>query len=115
MLLTRRELLGRGGRVALGLTSGLVATTIGCSKNETKCVDPEFLSTPEQSLRTSQGYVDRSPHGEEKNCGGCQFFSRVGDEGCGRCQILSGPVSAAGVCSAWSRNASHAANGTGTT
>ena len=101
MELTRRELLERGQRGALFLAGALLTAAVGCSKNEPTCVDPDLLSTPERALRKSQAYVDDSPHGVEKNCSGCQFFSREGGAGCGQCQILGGPVHAGGHCSAW--------------
>ncbi len=103
--LTRRELLRRGRSGILGLAGGLVVLPIACSKDERICVDPDFLSTPERALRTSQGYADRSPHGHEKSCSGCQFFTQEGEVGCGRCQILGGPVSSGGHCNAWARAA----------
>lgn len=99
MYLTRRELFEVGADSVLGLSVGLVSLAVGCSMNESACVDPEFLSTPERSMRKFQSYVNRSPHGTEENCGGCQFFT--GEGACGRCQILAGPVDAGGHCDAW--------------
>jgi hypothetical protein len=83
-----------------------IATT-GCSPSGPVCYDPELLSTPEIALRTSQGFMDVSPHNgkdgaEVKRCIGCQFFRAEGEEDCGHCQILNGPVSANGHCNAWS-------------
>gem|GEM_PF-1014416 len=109
---TRRELLEQGQRGALCLAGGLLMAAFGCSKSEPSCVDPDLLSTPERALRKSQGYVDHSPHGREKNCAGCEFFRQEGEAGCGRCQILGGPVSAGGHCSAWSPKKAKSAAGT---
>jgi hypothetical protein len=90
---------------------GLVAATMACSANETTCVDLELLSTPARGLRKSQGYVDPSPHGPTRNCQGCHFFAVEGAAGCGRCEILGGPVSERGHCSAWSKRTNTASTG----
>ena len=106
---TRRQLLGSSVRI-LGLgfvlcpvAGSLLAGVSGCSDDAIECVDPELLSTPERALRVTQNYVNRSPHGEAKQCGACQFFRPKTAAGCGECQILAGPVSRTGHCDAWSQ------------
>jgi hypothetical protein len=100
--LDRRSLLRRLAGIGVWLWAGApFLLALGCSHQEPACHDPEMLSTPERSARAARGYVDRSPEGEARSCGGCAFFERGGAEGCGRCALLAGPVSAAGVCDAW--------------
>ena len=107
MILTRRRFLEAGRDGSLALLGGLLLTEVACSDSGPECVDPELLSTPERALRDANAYVSvsasRSPNGEEKQCGGCAFFSSEGEPTCGRCEILGGPVSAAGHCDAWSK------------
>lgn len=101
--------LDRRAFVALGLgfaplvLTALPGALVGCGREGPRCYDPELLSTPERALRATRGYADRSPRGDAESCRGCQFF-RVEADGageCGRCEILGGPVSAAGRCDAW--------------
>ena len=53
-------------------------------------------------MRAAVGYTDVSPYGAEKQCSGCSFFERRGDDRCGHCTILSGAVDSAGHCQSWS-------------
>jgi len=109
MNLTRRAFLGQFRHSLYVLGGGLATVALACSKADQSCVDPDLLSTPERGLRKSQGYVDRSPHGDAKSCRGCQFFTAETLADCGSCQILGGPVHASGHCSAWSRKLAPAA------
>ena len=104
--LDRRAFLAQAMHLGSIVLAGLLPFQVGCSRSETTCYDPELFSTPERSLRDSKGYVDRSPHGDTKQCSGCQFF-RTGDpDSCGSCQILGGPVHARGHCDAWAARTS---------
>ena len=101
MTWTRRRLLTRALAWApIGLSG--VWAGLGCAPSSTLCYDPDLLSTPERALRTARGYAERSPHGDAKQCRGCEFFRPARAEDCGRCQILGGPVSASGHCDSWS-------------
>ena len=101
--ISRRDAMCRFARVGLSIGGGVLLGVTGCSDASGGCVDAELLSTPERSLRKTQRYVDRSPHGAEQQCVGCQFFSAVDSPACGTCRILGGPVSAMGHCDAWAR------------
>jgi hypothetical protein len=102
MTFTRREVLITGAGLALCSGAALVGLT-GCGESD-PCVDADALTTGQASLRASFHYAARSPHGEAKQCAGCQFFSaQAGDaNGCGTCQILQGPVNGRGHCDSWS-------------
>lgn len=93
-----RRLAGLGAVAWVGVPG---PSPLGCSGSEPTCYDPELLSTAEQSARRLRGYVDRSPQGESKRCGGCAFFESGEPADCGHCKILAGPVSAMGLCGAW--------------
>jgi hypothetical protein len=103
-----RRLAGLGAIAWVGVPG---PSPLGCSGSEPTCYDPELLSTAEQSARKLRGYVDRSPQGESRRCGGCAFFEpgkfepggfEPGERAdCGHCKILAGPVSATGLCGAW--------------
>jgi hypothetical protein len=109
--ISRRDAMCRFALAGLSLGGGVLLGVTGCSDASGGCVDAELLSTPERSLRKTQRYVDRSPHGAEQQCGGCQFFSATDQttdqttvtSACGTCRILGGPVSATGHCAAWAR------------
>ncbi|MAG29720.1 MAG: hypothetical protein CL908_02360 [Deltaproteobacteria bacterium] len=109
MKLTRRTLLIRAAGLMPMATYGLAWVSTGCSPSGSHCYDPELLSTPEQALRTSLGYVDVSPHdgsgssGKLKECGDCHFF-RVDQQSrnCGHCEIVNGSVAFGGYCDSWS-------------
>ena len=103
--LTRREslvLVAKSAGVALVAALPSLGL-LGCEDAGSRCVDEGLLSTSELSLRTAQAYVDRSPHGSDKACGGCQFYRGVESADCGDCQILGAPVSRAGYCNSWSK------------
>lgn len=101
---TRREVLVGGA--GLALAGAALLGSAGCSDAD-PCVDVDALTTGQTSLRASFHYAARSPHGEVKQCSGCQFFAaQVGDaNGCGTCQILQGPVNGRGHCDSWSARA----------
>ena len=54
------------------------------------------------SLRKQLGYLETAPDGELRQCASCVFFHSAGDEVCGRCEILNGPVNTGGLCGSWS-------------
>jgi hypothetical protein len=100
--LDRRSLLGRLLGLGVVFSTGGAWLALGCSRAELACYDPELLSTAERSARRLRSYVDVASGGDAKRCGGCDFFEPGDSAGCGRCSILAGPVSATGVCDAWS-------------
>lgn len=99
--LTRRQALRQAAErtAALALAAALPALTTDC-RNAPRCSDPELWSPSEASLRETLHFTERSPHGAERACAGCQFFTG-GDgaaDACGQCQILQGPVASSGHC-----------------
>lgn len=103
---SRRDLLRR----MLGAAGGglLLSWMMGCGRDGSgdapaglSCTDSSGLTTSQRNLRESLGYVDASPHGKEKSCSRCQFFSSAGDDACGNCVVVAGPISPMGYCSAW--------------
>ena len=94
MKIQRRQLLR--GAALLSLTG--LAPFAGCGSRNSMCADPELLSTAEHSLRKQLGYLETAPDGELRQCASCVFFHSAGDEVCGRCEILNGPVNTGGLC-----------------
>ncbi|NND68814.1 MAG: hypothetical protein HKN19_14590 [Halioglobus sp.] len=88
--LTRRKLLC--GTAALGLLQG-------CGGKHIACYDPEMLGAGERQMRKTLQYVNVSTN-EAQTCAGCQFY-QPGDENCGECELLDGPVASAGYCTSW--------------
>ena len=101
---TRRKLLAEGAKLALVVPS--LAIGLGCGGADS-CVDPDRISTAQVSLRASFHFTERSPHGPEKECAGCAFFSALAGDplGCGSCRILQGPANPRGHCDSWSPRA----------
>ena len=101
---TRRRLLAEATKLALVLLP--LGWGLGCRAGDS-CVDPDLLSTGQASLRSSFHFTERSPHGPEKECAGCNFFAAGSGGGvaCGSCQIFQGPVQARGYCDSWSPRA----------
>lgn len=89
-MISRRGLLV--GAAVLGSARRVVAA-------EKVCADPAKLDDGQKSLRASMNYVERSPD-PSKSCKDCAFFQAAGD-GCGACQIFSGPANANGHCDSW--------------
>ena len=105
-LWTRRRLLVTSPVLLLATGLGGSMPVTGCSGADDACVDPDALSSGERTLREGQRYVARSAtrdaDGAILTCAGCQFFQVDPTRaGCGLCQILGGPVSPQGHCSAW--------------
>lgn len=100
--MTRRAVLLRafGGAVLLGL-NGCGADHASSKSAGKVCADPQTLTTAEQSMRKSLGYVEASPN-PQQSCAGCAFFSAA-TGACGTCNMFNGgSVNAAGHCNSWS-------------
>jgi len=72
-----------------------------CKKAEFRCDDVTDLPEDDTVLRTQLEYVDRSPHGEEKNCQNCAFFKAGKKDECGKCTLVKGPIHPSGYCNSW--------------
>ncbi len=97
--MSRRELLGTtlffGAAASLG-SSFLQA----CGGSGPTCTDTAGLSQGDVATRTANLYVDVSTDAS-KNCANCNFFRSSGDNVCGGCQVIKGPISPAGNCRLW--------------
>lgn len=109
-LLMRRRFLRQSLQYAAG--SLVLSLSGGCGKGRDTtaatpgCDDIAGLSTSERSFRQSLGYVDNSPHGDEKNCNNCYFFTAADTDICGKCNTVKGPINPYGYCAAWTGAAS---------
>jgi hypothetical protein len=110
---TRRRLLaqmaGLGAAVVgVGLLAGCGGGDDGGGESasvalgEPVVCDDATLSEQDRTRRQAVHYVDLSPQ-RGKTCSQCRFFKPAQDEddGCGKCDILAGPVAAAGYCNAY--------------
>lgn len=108
-LLLRRGLLRRSLQCLAGIL--VLPFSASCGKHGNSagsaatCDDTVDLSTSEHSFRQSLGYIDSSPHGDERNCNNCYFFAGTDVAGCGECNTVKGPVDPGGYCSAWTGKA----------
>lgn len=97
--LSRRTILG--STVHLVVLASAPLWLQGCKKEELHCDDASSLSEEDAKLRTSLEYRDRSPHGESKRCGNCAFYVARGEDQCGRCTLVKGPIHPLGYCNSW--------------
>jgi hypothetical protein len=97
---SRRTLLQTSVRIAIATVAAgeLIPNAVSAEK---VCADPSSMDSDAKSLRGSLHYVEISPD-TTKTCSMCGFFQPAA-EGCGTCQIFSGPANTQGHCDSWSR------------
>lgn len=101
-LLKHMAVIGAAGVLAPGLIAGCRG------ENEPEpsaasgaCADSDSLSLTQRANRRALSYVDQSPH-PERTCDNCRLFKQGTDgAACGTCEVVSGPIAAAGYCNAW--------------
>lgn len=96
--ISRRLALYQGLAVGAAAGTALFGAT-GCKK-ELSCNDTSGLAPGDVQTRTSLGYVDRSPQ-PAKLCSNCLHYKPAGENQCGGCAILRGPVHPNGYCNSW--------------
>jgi hypothetical protein len=99
---TRRDFL-RGAATASALIPA--AMLLGCGKKAAVCNDPGQLSSLSEADRTARNvlkYVDTSTEAN-KTCSNCLQFQPAGDNQCGTCKVVKGPVAPTGYCSTWAQ------------
>ena len=93
--LSRRWVLRRALQITAALT--VLPRVANAADAARSCVDPQS-----ESLRTSLHYAGVSAVANQ-SCSGCGYFTRdSGQNGCGSCVIMSGPVDETGHCDSWS-------------
>jgi hypothetical protein len=93
--MTRRSALARV--VVLPLAAALPAALAGCSKT-LRCEDTSGLSPDDTRLRTEiAAYVDQSQDAS-KHCKDCVQFNPAGQDACGSCKVVKGPINPTGSC-----------------
>jgi hypothetical protein len=116
--MTRKEFLHV---VTWGLAAGAGATLLaGCGGKEEQaqtatqkpttkpavadpCADVSALSQPELTMRNETlKYVAHSTE-PDKRCDNCKFWEPPsnGDETCGACTLIKGPINPKGYCTSW--------------
>ena len=102
-MMGRRELLAKVAGLGAA-TVGLVVLggSTGCGGDEgPNCNDTSGLTPQQQSTRSALGYVEPSPHGAQKNCANCNFFTAAGADACGSCTLIAGPIAPEAFCNSW--------------
>jgi hypothetical protein len=86
----------------LGFAAAVVAPAalLACGKKPLNCQDTSALKPDEIALRGTLGYEDISKDAQKK-CSNCQFFKPAGENQCGGCQLLKGPINPSGLCKSW--------------
>jgi hypothetical protein len=96
--LSRRAAL----RNALGISAAAiipVSFLTGCG-SKLSCNDVTNLSPEDLKNRSDNQYVDAAQD-PKKNCGNCGLFTSGGENKCGTCKIVKGPVNPGGNCKNW--------------
>ena len=76
----------------------------GCGKQAPTCVNTSALTADELTLRTTTlAYVDTTDL--QKLCSGCQLFKPAGENQCGTCVLIKGPINPGGSCKSWVKKA----------
>lgn len=101
---SRRDFIGRA--LSIGAVGIAGATLVACGKKEgggdgPSCDDTSKLSEGDKTMRTSQKYVEATPH-KEKRCDNCMHWvPPAAGAPCGGCKVLKGTINAAGYCNLW--------------
>lgn len=95
---SRRLALYQG--LAFGAAAGSALFGAAACKKELSCSDTSGLAAMDVQMRTSLGYVDRSPQ-PDKRCDNCLHYKAAGENQCGGCAILKGPIHPKGYCNSW--------------
>jgi hypothetical protein len=99
----RRE-AGRRFLMVLGGAALVPSALAACGGEEgadaLTCTDTSALNASEIATRESQMYADHSPHAD-KHCNNCRFYTAGGQNACGTCQVLRGPIHPEGHCNLW--------------
>jgi hypothetical protein len=96
--LPRRAFLRNAATLAA--TAALAPQLIPLARAAESCADPAS-----EELRVSMNYVAKAADATQ-SCATCGFFSPdSAAPSCGGCEIMSGPVDAAGHCDSWSPKA----------
>ena len=106
--ISRRELLRRSatfGAAGIGLV--VLGGSSGCGGEEEgpNCNDTSGLTPQQQSTRSSLGYVAQSPHGAQKNCANCNFYTAGGANQCGSCTLVPGKIDPNAYYNSWAAKA----------
>lgn len=97
--LSRRQMLRHS--VHLTVIGAAPILLHGCKKAEINCDDVSDLAEEDAALRSALEYVDKSPHGDDKNCSSCSFYAAGDENQCGRCTLVKGPIHPLGYCTSW--------------
>ena len=99
--LSRRDVLQQSAAFGLFAAFG---TACGKEQKALNCTDTMSLSASDAQVRTSLGYVDKSPE-PGKSCTGCQQFIPAAPDACGSCKVLKGPINPGGYCKSFAAKA----------
>lgn len=103
----RRDLLRSVIALPVVAAAGSVLQACGGEGGaELTCTDTAGLPPAAVQMRTTLAYVDRSPHGAQKNCTNCNFYQAAAAGQCGGCTLLQGPIHPEGYCNSWAAKAS---------
>lgn len=89
-----------GAAGATGLLAACGGKKKTASKSTLSCKDTSGLTPAEKQMREQLAYVDKSPQAA-KNCANCSFFQSKGDNACGGCTLIKGPIHPQGYCNSW--------------
>lgn len=68
--------------------------------DELNCMSTEGLEPAQISVRESLAYVDKTEK-PDQDCTNCMHWKPEGDDECGGCAIVPGPIHPKGWCTGW--------------
>lgn len=89
-------------RQAFGFGAAAIIPTwalVAC-KSPLSCTDTTGLSAAETTMRSQLQYMDHSTN-PQKICSGCKLYKAGGENACGSCTVVKGPINPAGNCQSW--------------
>ena len=97
--MTRRTYLKT---IAVGFAAAGIGGLAACKSGpaELVCTDTSDLSEMDAKLRTSLGYVDKSPLAD-KLCDNCVQYVPANPSSCGTCKLVKGRIHPKGYCLSW--------------
>jgi len=86
--------------IPMSIGGAALLNACGSESEGLDCTDVSGLSGSETATRTALEYVEASPHGEEKDCTNCNFYTGTATA-CGACTLIKGPINPKGYCKSW--------------
>jgi len=97
-------------RLILGALAFAPALVLFARRGQAQADDAgACVTSDDDGMPGALNYVDASPHGAERACRTCEFWTAAPDAGCGVCAMMRRSTVPTGYCDSWARRAAAAA------